>query len=182
MTYSQRHKDIDPDVTPSGFALVLDDDNPNAPNDAFVIGADMEQVRAPDANSYVDQEAGPKPWVKPVALVLALACVALTVWNLTRLAQGAPPPPLPTAFQFKQALYLGVMKIDAYQRVHGVVPQELADAGLLDAGPYIYERLGDSHYRMTFANNGLKLVYDSGDPKESFFGSPKEILTMGGSK
>ena len=73
MTYSQRHKDIDPDVTPSGFALVLDDDNPNAPNDAFVIGADMEQVRAPDANSYVDQEAGPKPWVKPVALVLALA-------------------------------------------------------------------------------------------------------------
>lgn len=183
MAYRRQHQDIDPNVTPGGFALALDsEDDPDAPNDAFVIGADMEQVRAPDAYSYADPSSGPKAWVKPAAVVLGVLCIALTAWNLTRIAHGASPAPPRTAFQLKQALYLGVMKIDAYQRVHGVVPSALTDAGLPGAGPYTYERLSENHYRVGFADNGLKLEYDSSSPKEDFFGSPKEMLSMGTSK
>ncbi len=74
------------------------------------------------------------------------------------------------------------MKIDAYRRVHGVVPDSLADAGLPEADAYAYERVNPTRYVLSFTNGGPKLEYDSSDSKESFFGSPKDMLTMGDSK
>ncbi len=74
------------------------------------------------------------------------------------------------------------MRIDAYRRVHGVVPETLAAAGLPEADAYAYQRLDPTHYRLSFHGGGSKLDYDSSEPKESFFGSPRELLTMGDSK
>ena len=98
------------------------------------------------------------------------------------LVQDPAPPPKPSAFQVKQALYLGVMKIDAYRRIHGVTPSSLADVGIFDADGYGYTRIDLTHYVVSFQGNGPKLEYDSNQSKDRFFGSPQEILTMGASK
>jgi hypothetical protein len=74
------------------------------------------------------------------------------------------------------------MKIDAFRRVHGVVPDSLVEAGLPVAEGYAYERMSPTRYVLSFHNGGAKLAYDSSEAKESFFGSPKDMLTMGDSK
>lgn len=158
------------------------EDHSDGPNDAYVIGEHGNTVRAPDAGANLASRAGPGPWVKPMAFVLVVLCVSLTAWNVIHLLQGPPPPPKPSAFQIKQALYLGVMRIDAYRRIHGITPDSLADAGLSETGPYTYRRIDPSHYVISFDGNGPQLEYDSSEPKERFFGSPKEILTLGGPK
>jgi hypothetical protein len=47
---------------------------------------------------------------------------------------------------------------------------------------YAYERLGPTRYVISFRNGGAKLEYDSNVSKESFFGSPKDVLNMGDAK
>ena len=74
------------------------------------------------------------------------------------------------------------MKIDAYRRVNGVVPDSLAEAGLPEADVYAYQRVNPTRYVLSFGSGGSKLEYDSSEPKEKFFGSPKDMLTMGDSK
>jgi len=184
MKYRPMNDAIDPEVLPGGFTYeqLEKEHDPNAPNDAYVIGENGASIQAPDADSLSDQSSGPKPWVKPLAALLGVLFVALTVWNLHRVVQGPPPPPKPTPIQLKQPLYLGVMKIDAYRRSYGVVPDQLSDAGLPDPGPYTYQRLDQDHYQLAFTNQGEKLDYDSHVPKVSFFGSPKELLSTGDSK
>ena len=185
MKYQPLHDLLDPEVKPTtGFEYDGDlgdagDDDSSSSSDAYVIGEDGDVVEAPVDESATRTVSGPKPWVMPAALVLSALFVVLTISNLSRVIQGPPPPPKLSPFQVKQALYLGVMKIDAYRRVNGVTPETLRDAGLPESGPYSYRRVDPARYVIAFLGNGPKLEYDSSDPKESFFGSPKELLTMG---
>lgn len=183
MKYQPLHDLIDPEVPAEGsvFDNPVNDD-PDAPNDAFVIGAHGRTVQAPDKAGRMDRHSGTKPWVPVLAFVVSVACVGLTVWNVNRLLAGPPAPPKPTQFQIKQALYLGVMRIDAYRRVHGVTPRSLSDAGLPDVGPYSYQRVDPTHYVISYRSDAATLDYDSDTTKEQFFGAPEQILTMGGSQ
>jgi hypothetical protein len=66
--------------------------------------------------------------------------------------------------------------------VHGVTPGSLAEAGLPEDAGYGYRRIDPLHYAVSFQGNGPKLDYDSSISKDRYFGSPQEILSMGGSK
>ncbi len=183
MKYQPQHDVIDPEL-PSPDTTFEHDGNhdSDAPDDAYVIGENGDTLRAIDVRAGVRQPKGLDRWGAPVAVLLITLCFGLTAWNLTRLVQGPPPPPTPSPFQVKQALYLGVMKIDAYRRVHGVTPDTLVDAGLPDTSGFSYRRVDLAHYVVSFEVNGSKLEYDSSDPKKRFFGTPQEMLTMGDSK
>ena len=182
MKYQPLHDLIDPDVPAQGAAVEPPQDDPDAPNDAYEIGAHGHTLRAPDARAAGDVAGKSRAWVKPAAILLSLACVGLTVWNLARLIQGPPTPPKPTPFQVRQALYLGVLKVEAYRRVHGVTPSSLADASLPDPGPYSYQRLNPGHYVLGFQADGPREQYDSAIPMERVFGSPEKMLAMGGAQ
>lgn len=184
MKYQPLNDLIDPDVVAEDAVIpeVVEDD-PDAPNDAYVIGEHGNTVQAPDAAlaGEDDETAKPRRWVRPAAVLLFAACVALTVWNFSRLLAGPPVPPQPTPFQVKQALYLGVMRVEAYRRIHGVTPDGLGDVGL-STPPYAYARVDTTSYTIAFDNAATRLEYDSSVPMGKFFGSPQEMLTIGGSK
>jgi hypothetical protein len=175
---------IDPEAPTSALEFDFGDheDVPELPDDSYVIGEDGNTVRELDLQTIPESELRAKKWAKPAAFVLGTLFLVLTCWNAVRFLQGPPEPPKPSPFQSKQALYLGVMKIDAYRRVHGVIPESLEQAGLPVAQGYAYERLSPTHYVVSFRNGGAKLEYDSGVSKESFFGSPKDLLNMGDAK
>ena len=182
MKYQPLHDLIDPEVPPEARFEYEAHDDPDAPNDAYVIGEHGNTVSEPPDMAATASPAGPKPWAKPAAFLLVALFAGMTAWNLSRVIQGPPQPPKLSPFQVKQALYLGVMKIDAYRRVHGVTPDSLADTGLPETGPYAYRRIDSRRYVVSFGGNGPKLEYDSNASKERFFGSPKDMLTMGDSK
>lgn len=183
MKYQPLNDLIDPDVQPEGAAApVVEADDPDAPCDAYVIGAHGKTVQAPDAGGEKTKpESGPRPWVKPVAVLLGVACVALTIWNLSRVVSGPPAPPKPTPFQTKQALYLGVMRVEAFRKLHGVTPETLREAGVPEP-PYAYRRISPTQYVMSIQADGPRLEYDSMISTERFFGPPQTILSMGGSE
>jgi len=183
MKYQSQHDLIDPEVPPPETESESEGDHSaGAANDAYVIGEHGNTVQAPDAKSAAEAQPGPKPWVRPVGALLGAVFVVMTVWNLSRLLGDPAPPPAPSPFQVKQALYLGVMKIDAYRRVHGVTPGSLAEAGVLETDGYAYRRLDPTRYVVSFQGNGPRLEYDSNLAKDRFFGSPQDILSMGASK
>jgi hypothetical protein len=187
MKYQPQHDLIDPDYpAPDEAREHTKDVDRGAPDDAYVIGEHGSSLREIDLNVSVKAKTKAttklERWVKPAAYGLAALAVVLTVWNVARLAQGPPAPPKPTPHQSKQALYMGVMKIDAYRRVHGVTPDTLADAGIAEAGVYAYSRLSPTRYVLSFRTGGSKIEYDSNESKEGFFGSPQDMLTMGGSQ
>jgi len=186
MKFQSQHDLIDPEVRPAASPFEFDgldeaagDDDSGASTDTYVIDENGMVVDAPGAKDAGELHSGPKPWAKPAAFLLSALFVVMTVWNLIHLVQGPPPPAKLTEFQVKQALYLGVMRIDAFRRVSGVTPETLGDAGLPEDGPYTYRRVDPAHYVIAFSGNGPKLEYDSSDPKDRFFGPPKELLTMG---
>ena len=179
MKYQPLHDLIDPDVPARG--AVVEAVDPDAPNDAYVIGENGATVQRPDERGPgADEAEAPRAWVRPAAAGLGLLFVVLTAWNLSRAARGPARPPQPTAFQVKQALYLGVMKVEAYRRVHGAAPEALSEAGLPGDAGYEYQRIGPTHYVLTFRADGSKVDYDSAIGVERFFGSPKDILKIGG--
>jgi len=183
MKYQPQHDLIDPEAVPSLADFTIDvDDEPEPPDDAYVIGPNGTTVRGLGVQAVTGAETGHTRWAKPAAFMLVVLFVVMTVWNLTHFFQGPPAPPKPSPFQAKQALYLGVMKIDAFRRVHGAIPDSLAEAGLPEADSYTFKRVSSTRYILSFRNGGSKLEYDSSDPKERFFGSPKDMLTMGDSK
>ncbi len=183
MKYQSQHDLIDPEVpAPETDAEPEGGQHPGAVDDSYVIGEHGNRVQVLDVKPAKKSKRDPKAWVQPLGVVLGVVFVALTVWNLSRLLGAPPPPPTPSPFQIKQALYLGVMKIDAYRRVHGVTPSSLAEAGLLEEGGYGYRRIDPQHYMVSFQRSGPRLEYDSNQSKDRFFGSPQEILTMGASK
>ncbi len=171
---------IDPAEPPSALQFEFEDnDVPELPDDSYVIGEDGNEIREVDLQALSDAEPHAKRWTKPAAFGLVVLFVVLSIWNAAHFIQGPPEPPKPTPFRAKQALYLGVMKLDAYRRVHGVLPDSLAEAGLPVAEGYAYQRVNPTRYVLSFRNGGAKLEYDSSDSKENFFGSPKDVLNMG---
>jgi len=66
--------------------------------------------------------------------------------------------------------------------VRAMVRKSIGMAGLPVGEGYAYERVSPTRYVLSFRNGGAKLEYDSSDPKENFFGSAKDMLTMGASK
>jgi hypothetical protein len=184
MKYQPQHDLIDPefpssDATPDG----LGPDTPDTADDSYVIGEHGNSIREVDLKVSVKAKRNPDRWVKPAAFGLLALCAALTFWNMSRFLQPPPPPPKPTPFQAKQALYLGVMKIDAYRRVHGgITPDTLAEVGLPAEGGYAYNRVTPTRYVLSFEVSGSKAEYDSNEPKERYFGSPQDMLTIGGSR
>ena len=167
---------IDPDVPAADAPVPEPEPDPDAPEDAYVIGAPGKMILKlkDDAGKDKDGKDRLKRWVKPLAVLCALAFVALTVWNISRFAQGPPAPPAPSAFQMKQALYMGAIKVEAYRREHGVTPEALQDAGL--ASPYSYTRINPNTYVVAIDLHGSKLEYDSTVSLEKFFGTPQEML------
>jgi len=183
MKYQAQHDLLDPEVPPPDAAFESDENHDaDSFNEAYVIGEHGNTVQALTVQAATKSRPGPKPWAQPDGGALGALFVLLTIWNLSHLLGNPPPPPTPSAFQVKQALYLGVMKIDAYRRVHGVTPNSLAEAGLLETAGYGYQRIDSSHYVVSFQGNGPKLEYDSSQSKDRFFGSPQAILTMGASR
>jgi hypothetical protein len=182
MKYQSQHDLIDPEVPPPETDAEPEGKQDPGADDAYVIGEQANTVRVLDVTSPRKSKRRSKAWVRPLGVALGAVFVGMTVWNLSRLLGGPPPLPTPSPFQVKQALYLGVMKIDAYRRVHGVAPGSLAEAGLPEEGGYTYRRMDPLHYLVSFQGNGPKLEYDSSISKDRFFGSPQDILSMGGSK
>jgi len=184
MKYQPQHELLDPDYPVPDEDGELPADRSDAPDDAYVIGEPASTVLVTDGGEKGKKrkKRGTKPWVMPAAFVLSALFVGMTVWNLSRAVTGAPPPPRPSPFQVKQALYLGVMRVDAYKKVHGVTPETLLDVGLSDTAGYSYVRIDSQRYVLSFRVDGPKLEYDSNDPKASVFGTPGQILTLGGTR
>jgi len=186
MKYQPQHDVIDPEYPVPDTEGEAPSDDRNAPDDAYVIGdhgtASQVLVTSEDGKPKSRSRQGPKPWVMPAAFVLSGLFVGMTVWNISRLVSGPPPTPKPSPFQVKQALYLGVMRVDAYRRLHGETPETLLDVGLSDTAGYSYVRIDSSRYVLSFRVDGPKLEYDSNEPKDRAFGTPEQILTLGGTK
>jgi hypothetical protein len=182
MKFQSQHDLLDPDVQPESDVEPDGVHDPGAVDDAYVIGEHGNTVQVLDVKPAKKSKRGPKAWVRPIGIGLGVVFVGMTVWNLSRLLGGPPPTPTPSPFQVKQALYLGVMKIDTYRRLHGVTPGSLAEAGVSEDAGYGYRRIDPQHYVVSFQGNGPRLEYDSSMSKDRFFGSPRDILSMGGSK
>lgn len=178
------HDDIDPDV-------VLEEDGFEEGSEGearqYVIGEDGHRVINLELSAALAKkqlEARPKSWVKPLAAVLMLAFVGLTAWNIVRLTHPESEIPKPTPYQLKQALYLGVMRIEAYRKTHdGAAPDTPGQAGLPDDAGYVYKRTGSTSYHVEFVHgNDPTFQYDSTTPVDAYFGSPKSMLAMGEAK
>src|SRR5262245_858302 len=176
MRYQPLNYLIDPEVPVAGAPVPEPEPDQDAPEEAYVIGEHGNTVQMPGSAAKDAKNVDkPKRWVKPVAIVSAVVCVALTIWNVSKLVQPAPVPPPPSPFQVKQALYMGALKVESYRRAHGVTPEAVADIGLASP-PYSYTRLNPSTYVIAVELHGAKLEYDSTVPLEKYFGTPREIL------
>jgi len=184
MKYQPQHDLIDPDFPTPGTEQPVED--PDAPTDAYVFDEDGHTVLNPGEDPNARERAR-KPkmaqkWVMPAAFILSILFVGMTVWNISRAISGPPPMPKPSPFQVKQALYLGVLRVDAYKRQHGVTPESLLDIGLSDTAGYSYVRIDSQRYVLSFRVDGPKLEYDSHEGKEQFFGGAPQMLELGGTR
>lgn len=182
MKYQPLNDVIDPDIPVSdGVDAPEGTTEPEAPNDDYVIGENGNRV-VPRLGGPVrsGKKSNRRQWVMPAGVLLAVLCVGLTIWNIARL-MGGPPPPDPSPFQVKQALYMGVMKVEAYRRVHTVTPNDLQDVGLTDP-PYSYRRVSPTEYAIGLNIAGQQLEFSSRMSMHNFFGSPKEMLAMRGAQ
>lgn len=179
MKYRSQYDLFDPEVVLDDPAKEAEAD-PDAPDDAYTIGARGNTVRMPEGAARGEDEEDPtKPWVRPTAIILTIVCIALTGWNIGRVLSGPPKLPPPSPVQVKQTLYMGVLRVESYRAAHSVTPNTLQDAGLPVNAGFSYQRVDAWHYRLSFANGGPALEYNSATPKESFFGKPHDMLRMG---
>ncbi|HEX4824805.1 MAG TPA: hypothetical protein VFV19_10850 [Candidatus Polarisedimenticolaceae bacterium] len=167
--------ELDPDVPAADAPVQEAEADPDAPEDAYVIGAPGKMILTLKSDAKMNEDR-PRTWVKPVAILSAALFVGLTVWNLSKLMQGPPVPPPPSPFHLKQALYMAAIKVEAYRREHGVTPASLADTGLASP-PYSYTRVDPNVYVVAVDLHGSKLEYDSTVALDKYFGTPKEMLT-----
>ena len=119
MKYQPQHDLIDPDVPAPGTERPVED--PDAPTDAYIFDEHGHTVLDPGEDPNA-RKAARKPklsqkLVMPAAFIFSIVFVGLTVWNISRAISGPPPLPKPSPFQVKQALYLGVLRVDAYKRL-----------------------------------------------------------------
>lgn len=149
------------------------------PRDDHVISQDGTAAQGPGSGDVENsQEAGVRPWVLPLAVGLLVVAVGLTGWNLARLMQDPPAPPAPTAVEMKRALYLGVLRIEAYRKMHGVIPTTVAEVGLANGSGYVYDRVDPARYVLSFESRGARQEYDSTVPVAAFFGTAREMLSL----
>lgn len=182
MKYRPLNDVIDPEMPALDLERAFGElEDPDAVNDAYVMNDDGVTVQEPYVAPAAVTTSKFAHWAKPAAYLLCVTCVLLTFWNVNRVASGPDLRPPPSPFQIKQALYLGVMKVDAYRKAHGVTPESLTDVGLPEDA-YSYRRVDSGHYILAFQNDSPMIEYDSQVPKESFFGSPRTMLSMGDSK
>ena len=183
MKYQPQHDLIDPDVPAPkpefDFDEICGSEISEPPDITYVIGRHGAALSQPGGHAIEAYPSTPTPWAKRSAILLAAAFVVMTAWNIYRFQQGPPAPPPPSPVQTKQALYLGVMKIDTYRRAHGATPNSLDDLDLPQEW-FGYRRIDADHYALSFRANGAALEYDSRVPKASFFGEPQSILPNGG--
>jgi hypothetical protein len=183
MKYQPKHDLIDPDY-PAPDEQIEPVEDPNASSDAYIFDENGNTVLdlGEDPSPKERKKKAPPKWVMPAAFVLSTLFVGMTVWNISRAISGPPPLPKPSPFQVKQALYLGVLRVDAYKREHGVTPDSLLDVGLSDTAGYSYVRIDSQRYVLSFRVDGPKLEYDSHDAKELFFGEAPKMMEMGGTR
>jgi hypothetical protein len=178
VNYRQLNDLIDPDVVADADRPLAHD--PENPDDAYLIGEGGKTVAGPPgADKHSPGRGSPRSWVLPVSILLVVLAAGLTIWNASRFIKGPPPPPEPTPVEAKQALYLGVMKIESYRRSHGVTPDTMMESGLAAGSGYTYTRVDSAHYVLVFENGAARQTYDSSIPIKGTFGSPKEMLSMG---
>jgi hypothetical protein len=182
MAYQPLNDLIDPDVSAEGEASP-EQAAPETGDETPVIGEDGRAlVNLEISEALGRKHPAPKPWVKPAAIALLVVFAGLTAWNLAHLGQVKPIVSKPTLFQVKQALYLGALKVEAYRKVHGATPASLIDAGIPDDAGYAYSRTDPGRYVLVFEADGQRVEYDSVVELERFFGTPQQMLTMGGSR
>ena len=180
MAYRPLNDLIDPDVPAEGGAPV-EQGAPETADDTRVIGEDGRAlVNLEISEKLARKHPPPKPWVKPTAIALLIVAAGLTAWNLTHLGTVKPIVSPPTPFKAKQALYLGALKIEAYRKVHGATPASLGDAGLPEDSGYAYSRTNAGRYVLVFVAGGQRVQYDSVVELQRYFGTPEQMLTMGG--
>ena len=182
MKYRTMYDDIDPDVVPEENEGERSA-HPSS-DDQYVIGEDGRKVVNIELSVALGRKVEkPKSWVKPSAAVLGVLFLGLTAWNVFHFTHPTLGLPTPTPFQIKQALYLGALRVEAYRKVHGVVPDTLSQAGLPEDAGYTYKRAGAGHYRLSFERGGPGVQYDDATMTlDAYFGSPKTMLAMGGSR
>jgi hypothetical protein len=174
------HDDIDPDVPPD---VEQHDPGPGeTSDDQYIIGEDGHRVVNLELSAALAKKVErARSWVRPAAAALMVLFIGLTAWNVVRLTHPARELPKPTPFQLKQALYLGVMRLEAFRKTHdGVAPATLAEAGLPENAGYVYNRTGSATYNITFVHDDDPTFhYDSNIPVDTYFGSAKTMLAMG---
>jgi hypothetical protein len=123
-----------------------------------------------------DEEGGLRPAFVIVAFLIIIIGGAYLL---------VPPPPVAAPKPRDEAattktLYLGVLKIEAYRKLNGMLPYEMEVANIRRKDGYSYERLDDRHYLLTFReSDGRTMSFDSHTPIERFFGPPEAVLGGG---
>jgi hypothetical protein len=182
MAYQPLNDLIDPDVPAEGEGAT-EQAAPETGDDTPVIGEDGRALVNLEISEQLGrQHPAPKRWVKPAAIALLVVAAGLTAWNLAHLGRVKPIVSKPTPFQVKQALYLGALKVEAFRKVHGATPESLTDAGITDDSGYAYSRTDPGRYVLVFEADGQRVEYDSVVELERYFGTPQQMLTMGGSR
>jgi hypothetical protein len=179
MNYRPINDLIDPDVVGDENRPLRHD--PEASDDAYLIGENGATVAAPPGSQATRPGESARRWVLFTSIALTVLAVGLTIWNTSRYVKGPPVPPVPTPVEAKQALYLGVMKIEAYRRVHGVTPDTMMEAGLAAGSGYTYTRVDPAHYVLVFEDRAAHQTYDSSLPIGSAFGPAREMFAVGSS-
>ncbi|HEX6852811.1 MAG TPA: hypothetical protein VF139_15550 [Candidatus Polarisedimenticolaceae bacterium] len=125
------------------------------------------------------------PVEPPGGLRPAFTIIALLVILVGGAYLLLPPPPVAAPVPRDEAattkaLYLGVLKIEAYRKLNGMLPFEMEVANIRRKDGYAYERVDDRHYVLTFREaDGRQMSFDSHTPIERFFGPPEAVLGDG---
>lgn len=124
----------------------------------------------------VETEGGLRPAFVLAALLVILVGGAYLLLPSPTVAAAHPRDDAAT----KRALYLGVLKIEAYRKLNGMTPFEVEVANIRRKDGYAYERLDDRYYVLTFREpDGTTMAFDSHVPIERHFGPPEAILGDG---
>lgn len=123
-----------------------------------------------------EPQGGLRPAFAIAALLVILVGGAYLLLPAPAVAAAKPRDETAT----RRALYLGVLKIEAYRKLNGMAPFEIEVANIRRKDGYGYERVDDRHYVLTFREaDGRTMSFDSHVPIEKFFGPPEAILGDG---
>ena len=154
------------------------------PDRRDLVDAYQNLVKSEQDRQAAEQHGRPQPEVKRrwlgLGLGLILACAAILytkpAWLFT-----PPPPPEPPALQeasIKLAIYRAAMRIDAFLRSNGRLPETAAEAGAQVAGT-VYAPAED-HYTITATSGSHTVTYDSRTPLTVFLGDSYDLIKQRG--